>query len=239
MAAGLVVYRRPEGVVQRNSPGAGPGSGSSHPPACSDDAGAAQRAEVAQAGNPATVERHGVVDVASSGGLAATGEGACGAPDAHQVLEFEGGAVPDLESGVIARAGHRGQPEPRQPPREGGVTLSLRAGVLAGRVLAGRVLAGRVLAGRVLAGPVLAGRVLAGRAARPGPGDLLAGAVSRVQPWATGDGRRDQGESGTTGWRGDRRGRRPGPGSRWRPGARTQRGPRWCGSSPAWWPAAG
>jgi hypothetical protein len=55
------------------------------------------------------------------------GERARGTPDAYQVLELEGGTVPDLGSGVIARAGQWDQPEPRQPPREGGLILLIGA----------------------------------------------------------------------------------------------------------------
>jgi hypothetical protein len=69
-----------------------------------------------------------VVDIAPSRLLSAAGKGAGEAPDAHQVLELEGGTVPDLESGVIARAGQRDQPEPRQPPREGGIIALIRTG---------------------------------------------------------------------------------------------------------------
>jgi hypothetical protein len=87
----------------------------------------AQRAQVAQAGESAVVEREGVVDVAPSGWLPTAGEGARGSPDAHQVLELEGGTVPDLESGVVARTGQRDQPEPRQPSREGGIVPLIRA----------------------------------------------------------------------------------------------------------------
>jgi hypothetical protein len=75
--------------------------------------------------------------------------------------------------------------------------------------------------------------MLAGLYGRLGPGGLSAGAVSRPRSRGLRDGRRHRGGSGTTGCRGGRRVRPPGPGSRRRPGGRTRGCPRATATSRA------
>jgi hypothetical protein len=64
----------------------------------------ARRGQVAFAGQPALVPGHGVVQVASGGGTAATGGGAPGITHLDQVLEFPAGFIPRFSAFVAAGA---------------------------------------------------------------------------------------------------------------------------------------